>query len=111
MSEENFDDEEPPSKKQIPTKRTPAKADSSTTKAKRAKTDEDDGEQSWDLGNERKVEVKLFKGKAYVDIREYYRDKDGELKPGKKGIFLKPTEWDLILSYADQITEQLKKMQ
>jgi len=30
--------------------------------------------------------VSDFKGKKYVNIREYY-EKDGDLKPGKKGLF------------------------
>lgn len=56
--------------------------------AKKAKTDDD--ETIWELGNNRQVNVRNFKGKYYVDIREMYHDKDGELKPGKKGnIFVK----------------------
>lgn len=39
----------------------------------------------WDLGNNRQVNVRNFKGNFYVDIREMYYDKDGDLKPGKKG--------------------------
>ena len=27
-----------------------------------------------------------FKGKVLVDIREYWMNQDGEMKPGKKGI-------------------------
>jgi hypothetical protein len=35
------------------------------------------------------VQVREFKGKTYVDIREYYVDKNTmETKPGKKGISL-----------------------
>jgi Transcriptional Coactivator p15 (PC4) len=49
----------------------------------------DDGEPSWHLGRERYVKVREFKGKTYVDIREYYVDKNTmETKPGKKGISL-----------------------
>lgn len=51
--------------------------------AKKAKTD--DEETIWDLGNNRQVNVRNFRGKYYVDIREMYYDKDGDLKPGKKG--------------------------
>jgi len=37
------------------------------------------------LGNNRQVNVRDFKGKYYVDIREMYYDKEGDLKPTKKG--------------------------
>lgn len=40
------------------------------------------------------MNVRNFKGKYYVDIREMYYDKDGDLKPGKKGnIFAKITNF------------------
>ena len=29
--------------------------------------------------------VRKFKGKVYVDIREFYTDKNGDEQPGKKG--------------------------
>jgi len=37
------------------------------------------------LSRTRKVVVKKFKGKVFVDIREYY-NKDGLDLPGKKGL-------------------------
>lgn len=40
----------------------------------------------WDLGGNKKAMVREFKGKWYVDIREVYMDKTGEMKPGKKGM-------------------------
>ena len=36
------------------------------------------------LDSRRRIQVKEFKGKLYVDIREFY-SADGELKPTKKG--------------------------
>lgn len=39
----------------------------------------------WDLGNNRQVTVRDFRGRYFVDIREMYFDKDGDLKPTKKG--------------------------
>jgi len=47
------------------------------------------GGATFDLGNNRRLVVKTFYGKTYVDIREWY-DAGGELKPGKKGISLTP---------------------
>lgn len=31
------------------------------------------------------VNVKQFKGKVLIDIREYYEDEESNLKPGRKG--------------------------
>lgn len=33
----------------------------------------------------RYVSVRDFKGKVLIDIREYWMNQDGEMKPGKKG--------------------------
>lgn len=33
----------------------------------------------------RYVSVRDFKGKVLIDIREYWMDQAGEMKPGKKG--------------------------
>lgn len=35
------------------------------------------------LSNNRRISTSVFKGKTYVNIREYYGT-DGDLKPGKK---------------------------
>jgi hypothetical protein len=43
-----------------------------------------DEEPSWLLDRNRFVKVHEFKGKVYVDIREFY-ESDGELKPSRKG--------------------------
>ncbi|KAG7266503.1 hypothetical protein CRUP_016875 [Coryphaenoides rupestris] len=37
------------------------------------------------IGKMRYVSVRDFKGKVLVDIREYWMNQDGEMKPGKKG--------------------------
>jgi hypothetical protein len=49
----------------------------------------DDEEPSWDLGRNKWVKIRPFKGTTYIDIREYYVDKETmETRPGKKGISL-----------------------
>ncbi|CAJ2641474.1 unnamed protein product [Trifolium pratense] len=40
-----------------------------------------------ELSKNRKVSVRIWQGKVWVDIREFY-DKDGKQCPGKKGISL-----------------------
>lgn len=52
---------------------------------KSKKTKSDDDESVWKLSDNRQVSVRMFKGNLYVDIREMYYDKEGDLKPGKKG--------------------------
>ena len=62
------------------------KAETSRPVSKGARGEE---EPSWDLGKNKWVKVREFKGQTYIDIREYYVDKDTmETKPGKKGISL-----------------------
>ncbi|TFK54242.1 PC4-domain-containing protein [Heliocybe sulcata] len=54
-----------------------------------------DGEQYVDLGRKRRATVRPFKGKMYLDVREFYGD-EGDEKPGKKGISLSSDEWDTL---------------
>lgn len=37
------------------------------------------------IGKMRYVSVRDFKGKVLIDIREYWMDQEGEMKPGRKG--------------------------
>jgi hypothetical protein len=45
-----------------------------------------DEDPSWVLDKNRLIKVREYKGRVYVDIRQYY-ESDGDLKPGKKGGF------------------------
>ncbi|KAF8526702.1 transcriptional Coactivator p15-domain-containing protein [Gautieria morchelliformis] len=78
-----------------------AKPDSNVKKAS-------NGNSILDLGNMKRATVSVFKGNAQVDIREYYTDKNGDVKPGKKGITLNRSQWDMFLSGIDSLSEQLK---
>lgn len=74
-------------------------------KSKRESSENEDG--TWDLGNNRQITVRDFKGKLYVDIREMYFDKDGNLKPGKKGICLTVAQWRKLLSVMEDVDKVL----
>merc|ERR1712203_824445 len=44
----------------------------------------ENGEPTWELGQNKKVKIREYKGKTYIDIREWYVDKkDMETKPGR----------------------------
>ncbi|XP_064100449.1 RNA polymerase II transcriptional coactivator-like isoform X2 [Macrobrachium nipponense] len=74
-----------------------------------AKTN-DSGESYFDIDGLRRVTVREFKGRVYVDIREFY-EKDGKVLPGKKGISLSTSQWGKVKSLMDSIdgaVEQLR---
>ena len=61
------------------------------------------------LDSKKKVSIRKFKGQIYVDIREYY-EKDGEKKPSKKGISLKPDLWEKLKSRMSDIDTAIKNL-
>jgi hypothetical protein len=67
------------------------------------------GEMQFEIEKTRFVTVRTFKGKTYIDIREFY-DAGGELKPGKKGISLNPTQWEKLKSLIPEVDEAVKDM-
>lgn len=62
----------------------PPKKSKPTDKGSSKKTSSNEEEHSWSLDKNRFVKVREFRGKLFVDIREFY-EKNGELLPGKKG--------------------------
>ncbi|XP_022126499.1 RNA polymerase II transcriptional coactivator [Pieris rapae] len=78
-------------------------------KKAKVSTKTDDKEPTWVLQGKKLVKVREFKGKVYVDIREFY-EKNGELLPGKKGISLQPDQWRKLLSLGDEINETISSM-
>lgn len=69
----------------------------------------DEGESYIKFGPNRRVSVRSFKGKAYVDIREFYGS-EGDEKPGKKGISLTVEQWQAIRDNASVIDEMLSEL-
>ncbi|KAL6425291.1 hypothetical protein ACFW04_009485 [Cataglyphis niger] len=91
-------------------KKKPRQTEDEKPAPKKMKKEEE--ETIWDLGNNRQVNVRDFKGKYYVDIREMYYDKEGDLKPGKKGNtkFLYQINKILNLKFHNQLEENVSNI-
>ncbi|NWX17064.1 TCP4 polymerase, partial [Aegotheles bennettii] len=62
------------------------------------------------IGTMRYVRVSCFKGKVLVDIREFYTDKEGSTKPGRKGIALSVEQWNQLKEIIPEIDAAVKKL-
>lgn len=58
------------------------------------------------LDSRKRVVVQKFKGRALVNIREFFDD-NGEMKPTKKGIALNADNWKKLKSFVEQIDDAL----
>lgn len=76
-SDDGFVEDAPSSKR--------AKQSSSSSKSKGAGGSlvDTEGNTYWELSGMRRITISEFKGKKYINIREYY-EKDGKDLPGKK---------------------------
>ncbi|KAI3717612.1 hypothetical protein L1987_69340 [Smallanthus sonchifolius] len=59
-----------------------------------------------EVSKNRRVSVRNWQGKVYVDIREFYV-KDGKQMPGKKGISLNMDQWKELRAHVDEIDKAL----
>ncbi|NXD72022.1 TCP4 polymerase, partial [Eolophus roseicapillus] len=66
-------------------------------------------ETMFQIGNMRYVRVSCFKRKVLVDIREFYTDKDGDMKPGRKGIALSAEQWNQLKEIIPEVDGAVKK--
>ncbi|KHJ88628.1 transcriptional Coactivator p15, partial [Oesophagostomum dentatum] len=67
-----------------------------------------DGEEMIEIGHMRYVNVRNFRGKSLIDVREYYTDKaSGELRPGKKGISLTKEQYQNFKAIMNEIDAKL----
>lgn len=66
-----------------------------------------DGETFFELSKTRRVTLRQWKGKALVDIREFWGE-PSNLKPGKKGISLTAEQWRQLAKIAPAISRRLE---
>ncbi|KAI1188673.1 transcriptional Coactivator p15-domain-containing protein [Nemania serpens] len=85
----------------------PSKKTKSKTTAEANPGKDDEGNSFWSLSNTRRVVIQDFKGKTYVNIREYF-DSNGELRPGKKGIMLSLEQYNALLSAIPDVNAELQ---
>ena len=67
------------------------------------------GDEKFFLGKMKYVSVRPFKNMILIDIREYY-EKDGELRPGKKGISLQAEQWNLLKEKMNDIDQKIQEL-
>ncbi|KAJ2974177.1 hypothetical protein NUW58_g8742 [Xylaria curta] len=68
---------------------------------------DDEGNSFWPLSNTRRITIQHFKGKDYINIREYY-DNNGDIRPGKKGIMLTLEQYDALIAAIPAVNAELQ---
>ena len=58
--------------------------------------------------NKIRISLTEFKGYDLVDLRVYYEDEEGEYKPTKKGIALKPEMIPLVIEGLQEAEKEIK---
>ncbi|XP_047674022.1 SUB1 regulator of transcription b isoform X2 [Tachysurus fulvidraco] len=74
-----------------------------------SKSDNDAGDNMFQIGKLRYVTVRDFRGKVLIDVREYWMDQAGEMKPGKKGISLNPEQWNQLKEQMSDIDDAIRR--
>ncbi|NXI54540.1 TCP4 polymerase, partial [Chloroceryle aenea] len=98
-------------KKEMPSKpEKRSKTEAKPSKASGKRLGQGIEESMFQIGKMRYVRVCSFKGNALVDIREFYTDKDGDLKPGRKGIALSLEQWNQLKEIIPEIDAAVKKL-
>ena len=54
-----------------------------------------------------RIDVEVLAGYSYIDIRQYYRDKNNEFQPSSKGVTLSPSKLD---EFIDDLLEMKRFM-
>jgi len=82
----------------------PKKKKKNSSKKEAANAVDGNARDGFSLGRDRKISVSEFKGRKFVNIREYY-DAGGEMKPGRKGIALSREQWDMFTQVKDDVSK------
>ncbi|XVF14853.1 hypothetical protein REPUB_Repub09cG0097000 [Reevesia pubescens] len=82
----------------------PQKASKSSSAA--VDSDDSDAIVVCEISKNRRVSVRNWNGKIWVDIREFYL-KDGKQLPGKKGIALSLDQWNVLRDHVEEIDKAL----
>ena len=69
----------------------------------------ENGDIVFDINKKKKVQVRMYKGKTLVDIREFF-NKDGKDLPTKKGISLTESVWSALKDAIPQIDDAIEKI-
>ncbi|KAI1418883.1 transcriptional Coactivator p15-domain-containing protein [Xylaria sp. FL1777] len=69
---------------------------------------DDEGNSFWPLSATRRLVIQNFKGKDFINIREYYSDSNGGLKPTKKGIMLTLDQYNDLLTAIPAVNAELQ---
>lgn len=112
-SESDSDTETKAKRKKASAPEKPAKKQKSGETSKpsgSAKSERNSDDNMFQIGKLRYVSVRDFKGKVLIDIREYWMDQAGEMKPGKKGISLNPEQWNQLKEQMSDIDDAVKRL-
>lgn len=82
-----------------------------STKPRSGVTLSDKSDKIFDLTGKKKVSVMKFNGLIYVDLREYYENKEGVMKPTKKGMSLTIQNWEDFKKFTSEIDNSIKLIQ
>jgi hypothetical protein len=55
-----------------------------------------------------RISTEEFKGRAYIDVRIYFEDNEGEWKPTKKGVTINPDKLEQVIELLRNAQEKLK---
>ncbi|XP_076857190.1 SUB1 regulator of transcription b [Brachyhypopomus gauderio] len=100
-------------RKKASTPEKPAKKQKSGETSKpssSSKSDRNSDDNMFQIGKMRYVSVRDFKGKVLIDIREYWMDQSGDMKPGKKGISLNPEQWNQLKEQMSDIDDAIRRL-